>query len=183
MNGSPLETATCRDLRLYAWRPGDYDRDGPGPQRLQLGRRYRHRLGDDPRAAAGWRTELLATAHVAGSRRISATPELPPGRRDRLDPARCSSETPVAGASPVLESSTNGVHVHRDRCPVSASFPMASTAPRAVAERRTYYRDCASTRLDVVGGSTLGGVDGHPQGLAEHPVRRSPASRTPASSP
>jgi subtilisin family serine protease len=151
VNGSPVATATAATSGTYGWTPGDY----------VVSARARSAYNwDDGTAASSATIHVLpiasgpsswSAAHVAGSSAISAVPNY----RQAVtieSTLRDASGTPIAGASPVLETSTNGVNFATAGTGIS-QLPNGVYRASVVVERRTYLR-LRFSAVDEVGGST-----------------------------
>jgi hypothetical protein len=151
VNGSPVETATAATSGAYGWGPGDYTVSATAHSAYNW---------DDGTAASSATIHVLpvasgpsswSTAHVAGSSAISAVPGY--HQAATIDSTlRDASATPIAGASPVLETSTNGVDFSATGTHVS-QLPNGAYRASVVVERRTYLR-LRFDAVDEVGGST-----------------------------
>jgi hypothetical protein len=174
VNGSPVETATAATSGEYGWTPGDYTVSARATSAYNW---------DDGTAASSATIHVLpiasgpsswSAAHIAGSSAVSAVPGY--HQAITIDATLSdASATPIAGADPVLETSTNGVDFADSGTDVS-QLPNGVYRASIVVERRTYAR-LRFDAVDDVDGSTSSVVVVTPQVSVTTPASKSSVRR------
>jgi hypothetical protein len=152
VNGSQVETATSATTGAYVWEPGDYTISATAHSAYNW---------DDGTATATATIHVLpvasgpsswSTAHIAGSAAVSLVPAY--HQAVTIDATlRDASSTPLAGATVVLETSTDGVTYAPNASAQITELPSGVYRASYVAERRTFMRLRFSSVAEV-GGST-----------------------------